>query len=226
MGDADAQFGAPLAQRFQRVTATGRRRGTFIVLEGLDGAGTTTQSARLADWLNEQGVKTVCTREPTDSKFGVELKEQLSVIAAQNPMATALAFAYDRMSHLFDPDGISNTLGAGISVICDRYELSSLAYQSVSGVDMEWLLAVNAPAIAPDFTIFLDVPPEICVTRITARGDAGDAFHALDFLHRVDVSYREAMSASRKLGQLFHIEGTADELAVHQAIVDRIVGAL
>jgi dTMP kinase len=130
------------------------------------------------------------------------------------------------MRHLFDPDGISSTLDAGVSVICDRYELSSLAYQSVSGLDMQWLLAVNAPALTPDFTIFLDVPPEICLARIAARGDASDAFHAPDFLRRVDVAYREAISTSRKLGQLFHIDGTADELAVHHAIVDRVVGAL
>lgn len=203
-----------------RVAAAGR--ALFVVIEGLDGAGTTTQTFELASLFRSAGIPVETTREPSDSDLGCALRERTRSTGVQNPHVSALGFAFDRMSHLYDDGGIVAKLESGVSVICDRYELSSLAYQAAAGADIDWLVEINRPAISADVTVFLDVPAEVCVARIARRGDSHEAYHEQSFLADVEQRYRDAIARSEKLGTVIQVDGSKSVHAVTSQIFARL----
>lgn len=156
--------------------------GSFIVVEGADGAGTTTISERLAEEIEAQW-----TFEPTDKKIGEKVDE---IISSDNhsPAATALSFASDRMVHL--EERVIPWLENGDKVVSDRYYHSSLVYQPVMGADREWVESINREALKPDLTIILDVSAEIGMSRVENRGHDGNIFEELDFQEEVVERYR------------------------------------
>ena len=114
--------------------------GKFVVYEGIDGSGTTTQAARLASYLRGRGVPVCETSEPTRGPFGAVIRQALEGRLEVDERALAVAFAADRYDHLFSTDrGIVDRLKAGTWVICDRYVLSSLVYQTANGMTAEWI---------------------------------------------------------------------------------------
>lgn len=135
--------------------------GKFIVIEGADGAGTTTQSKRLAEELDAY-----YTAEPSNDKAGKKVDEMISS-GDYSAEAIALMFAADRMTHL--EDEILPHLRDGETVISDRYYHSSLIYQATLGADYEWIKSLNSSAIKPDLTILLDVPTQVALSRIDKR---------------------------------------------------------
>jgi dTMP kinase len=164
-----------------------RNSGKFVVLEGIDGAGTTTHVARLADRLRGAGVCVHPTREPSDGPVGTVLRQFLTgrlVIPGGRAPAwatMALLFAADRMDHV--ESEIEPFLATGAVVLSDRYDASSLAYQSVSsGADsknaVEWIRTLNRYARRPDLTIVLDVSPEVAAHRRSRRGDRAQLYDA------------------------------------------------
>jgi dTMP kinase len=142
------------------------RSAPFIVLEGLDGSGTTSQASALARALAPMPV--VVTAQPSTGALGSWIRSCLRTGCADqpDPKTLALAFAADRMDHLCRT--IEPALASGSAVVCDRYVLSSWAYQSVS-CPLDWVKAINQLARWPDLTFFLDVPPRVAMQRITAR---------------------------------------------------------
>jgi len=134
--------------------------GKLIVLEGLDGAGTTTQARLLGEWLRAQAfVPTVhVTWEPTDGLVGLLIRRILTHQEVAQPRTLAALFVADRLEHLYRPQGVAAQLQAGAWVVMDRYYLSSLAYQSLSLTPNEvgWLYEMHAPCLRPDVTFFLD----------------------------------------------------------------------
>ena len=150
------------------------KRGRFIVFEGIDGAGKTTQINLLANYLREQGRAVYCTAEPTESVSGGLLRDALSGVSRRTVCEMAAMFVFDRINHNVNPvNGIQKMLADGFDVICDRYYYSSLAYQG-SGTDPEWVGNMNltCPEIMrPDVCIFLDLTPEQSMARIN-RGRA------------------------------------------------------
>ncbi len=156
------------------------RQGHFIVLEGVDGAGTTTHSRRLCDALGKK-IAVHETREPTAGPVGALLRQALTgrlvtpgALGVRPPAwnTLALMFAADRLDHL--EAEILPLLHARISVVCDRYYHSSIAYQSLtSGSDsaatVQWIREINRHAIAPDLTIVLDIPAPVAAERRRRR---------------------------------------------------------
>lgn len=135
----------------------------FVVIEGIDGAGTTTQTERLLDKLLEAGRKTIGTFEPTDGPIGSMIRQILRRRLV-NPLADGrhepvdadtmtLLFSADRLDHL--KNVIEPALSAGTVVVCDRYYFSTIAYQGVDG-DRKWIENANAKARQPDLTFYLD----------------------------------------------------------------------
>ena len=151
-----------------------KERGRFIVFEGIDGAGKTTQINLLANYLRGQGRSVYCTAEPTESVSGGLLRDALSGVSRRTICEMAAMFVFDRINHNVNPvNGIQKMLADGFDVICDRYYYSSLAYQG-SGTDPEWVgnMNLNCPEIMrPDVCIFLDLTPEQSMARIN-RGRA------------------------------------------------------
>jgi dTMP kinase len=141
------------------------RSAPFIVLEGIDGAGTTTQTRRVVEALRARNIPTLETREPSDGPVGMLLRQMLKgrVVAAAGTGAPGwqqlgLLFAADRLDHL-EAD-VQPALAGGRWVLCDRYDYSSIAYQSAAAGSAEaipWLRELNRHAPRPDLTIVLDV---------------------------------------------------------------------
>src|ERR1700724_672721 len=147
--------------------------GRFIVFEGLDGAGTTTQARLLAEWLQKQGRTVYLAHQPSEGPVGLLIRQILAGRAA-TPQADgklgmvdervmALLFAADRLDHLGSQ--IEPRLARGEDVILDRYTLSSLAYQGAS-VSHEFINQANRFARRPDLTLFLYVPANVALERV------------------------------------------------------------
>jgi dTMP kinase len=167
--------------------------GHFIVIEGVDGAGTTTHARILCERLRALRVAVHLSAEPSGGPIGALLRQALKrrVVAAGpgvgQPLGWStmgLLFAADRMDHLAAE--LLPNLGEGVTVVCDRYYHSSVAYQSLAGGGIEsvsWLREINAQARRPDLTIVLDAPPDVAAKRRKDRGGGleiydGDAFQA------------------------------------------------
>lgn len=145
-----------------------QKNNAFIVLEGIDGSGKTTQLRLLSERLEAEGIKTSISAEPTKGNMGREIRRVLSgEIKASHPSLAAM-YVIDRINHNVD---IEEQLNEGITVLSDRYYYSSLAYQGVT-CDYAWVKKMNldCPYIRrPDLCIFLDLTPEESLKRISAR---------------------------------------------------------
>lgn len=174
--------------------------GRFVVLEGIDGSGTTTQVARLADRLRGQGVLVRSTREPSDGPVGTLVRQVLTgrvvVPGGRAPgwATMALLFAADRMDHV--ESEIEPFVAQGGVVLSDRYDASSLAYQSVSSgasakEAVQWIRSLNRYVRRPDLTIVLDIAPEVAAERCKVRGDVAQLYDQNEVQRALAEFYRE-----------------------------------
>jgi len=200
----------------------------LIVLEGLDGAGTTTQTKRLVAHLRDRGHPVHGTREPSDGPIGRLIREMLTghhAIPDQSigQSTFGLLFAADRLDHL--QREVEPQLAAGTLVISDRWYHSSLAYQG-TGADRDWITALNARARRPDLTIFLEVRPEVAAQRRVAAGRVQELFEDLRMQHEVDAGYRATITELAALGERIEtVDGELPADIVFHAIV-ALVGSL
>lgn len=198
--------------------------GRLIVLEGLDGAGTTSQAAALAAWLRDvRGVPVHVTREPSDGPIGVQIRAVLGHRLTVDPRTLAALFAADRLDHLYYAGGVHDRLLAGEWVIMDRYYLSSYAYQSLKldADGLRWLRDMHEPCLLPDITLFLDVPVAVCLERITVnRGARFELFEQRDILQAVDQRYRAALAELQSDGErIVLVDGTRPLVEVTAALI-------
>lgn len=200
----------------------------LIVLEGLDGAGTTTQARRLVDHLNGKGGKAHLTREPSDGPIGKLIREMLTgshVIPDQSISqgTFGLLFAADRLDHL--QREVDVHLAAGTTVVSDRWYHSSLAYQG-TGADRDWITTLNGRARKPDLTIFLSVRPEVAAARRISAGRIQELFEDMRMQEEVAAGYKATISELSAQGERIEtIDGEATPDAVFGAIV-ALVGTL
>lgn len=145
------------------------QRGLFVVVEGIDGSGSTTQVRALTARLEALGHRVLATREPSDGPVGSYLRQIMAreVRHSADPSTMALLFAADRRDHL-DRE-ILPALAEGQIVICDRYLLSSLAYQGCLLADLPWVRELNRAAVPADLTFLLDLPVEAATARRSGR---------------------------------------------------------
>lgn len=200
----------------------------LIVLEGLDGAGTTTQARRLVAHLNAKGGKAHLTREPSDGPIGQLIRQMLTGHHAIENQAIAqstfgLLFAADRLDHL--QREVEVQLAAGAIVVSDRWYHSSLAYQG-TGADRDWITTLNARARKPDLTIFLSVRPEVAAARRISAGRIQELFEDMRMQEEVAAGYKATISELAAQGERIEtIDGEASPDAVFGAIV-ALVGTL
>lgn len=170
------------------------KRGRFIVIEGIDGSGKSTQISLLAKKLTEDGRRVYTTAEPTVSLTGGMLRDALRGVTQHTTCEIAAMFLLDRIAHNVNPvNGIEKFLASGVDVICDRYYYSSLAYQG-SETDFDWVLDmnINCPEIRkPDLCIFLDLEPEKCLDRISKNRMVKEIYEEVDRLERYRKRYFE-----------------------------------
>ncbi|MAE95269.1 MAG: dTMP kinase [Deltaproteobacteria bacterium] len=190
-----------------------RTRGAFIVFEGVDGSGKSTQVARLVARLEAGGLAVVVTREPHDCPAGRRIREMArsgEPVTAEQELAW---FWEQRREHVRDV--IAPALAAGRVVVCDRYYLSSVAYQGSRGLDPEKILRESeAEFPRPDLVLWLDVDVGAGLSRTQARGDPAEpVFEDRSRLEAVADIYR-----SLSLGELVRIDAAGDEDEVAAAI--------
>jgi dTMP kinase len=207
--------------------------GQFIVVEGIDGSGTTTQCSILAQRLTRRGLPVHVTREPSDGPIGMLIRQILTgrvVVPASHgtrppSWATMAAlFAADRLDHL-EAENIPN-LNDGVSVVCDRYDHSSVAYQTISsggGPEVStWVLELNRRARRPDLTLVLDVDPQIAAARRGSRSTNPE-------LYEVSEMQAELAKFYEKIDDLFpadtirHIDASLGVEQVAETIWDQVM---
>lgn len=184
-------------------------RGKFIVLEGIDGVGTTSMTKEITAHFSKQGMLVKASQEPYSDELGPVLRKFIQG-DFKDPgwMPMALVFSADRLIHCQD---IYELLSDGMSVVCDRYLGSTAAYQSAMAPLDEFekaLSFITGPlsdgVLIPDLTIYLKADVEVCVQRRAANRDTVDYYERLDLQHRVSHAYDswvqfEAEREDRKL---------------------------
>lgn len=208
-------------------------RGVFIVVEGIDGCGSTTHAKRLAKALRARGRDVRLTCEPTAGPIGSLIRQvlqrRLFVPDSDGPRAfawstMALLFAADRLDHL--DSTILPALRAGAVVVSDRYDLSSLAYQSVTAPSGEqvvpWIREVNGCALRPDLTVVIDVPAEVAEERRGQRGSAEEIFEAKELQARLASVYKRAEELVPG-DRLTHVSGEGSVEEVGSRILEAVI---
>lgn len=160
----------------------------FIVLEGIDGSGTTTLLKNLYSALTEINTEVYGTCEPTDGPIGRQIRSILRKEYNVDPLSLAQLFCTDRREHVRE---IKNQLKSGM-VLCDRYLFSSLAYQSLDcGWDKIWEWNQEFPL--PEKLIFLDLPAETAQKRMHHRGEDQELFENLSIQDKIIHNYHRAI---------------------------------
>ena len=166
------------------------QHGLLIVFEGIDGTGKSTQISLLESFLKNKGFRVTTTREPTQGRFGQRIRELY-----QNRQAVTLEqelelFLSDRREHV--ETLIIPSLKKGRIVLCDRYYLSTAAYQGAAGLDPLMIVEQNRFAPAPDLAFIFEIDAEESIHRITiSRGDHLNDFEQLESLKKVDKIFRD-----------------------------------
>ena len=186
--------------------------GRFIVFEGLDGAGTTTQSQLLAERLRQRGRTVYLAHQPSEGPVGLLVRQILAgraatpqadgKLAVVDERVMALLFAADRLDHLGSQ--IEPRLARGEDVILDRYTLSSLAYQGAS-VSHDFIIHANRFARRPDLTLFLYVPATIALDRVRSRGAKLERYETAQQLSVIEREYSRLVGT---LASVVSIDGT------------------
>lgn len=165
--------------------------GVLIAVEGIDGAGTTTQVSRLVAALRSAGLTSHATREPSDGPIGLLLRDMLGGAHAPVDATTmSLLFAADRADHIARE--VAPALARGEVVVSDRWYHSSLAYQG-TGEERSWIASLNQRALVPDLTVLLEVDARVAAARRDAAGRDDEIFDRLETQLRVAAGYAEVV---------------------------------
>jgi len=200
--------------------------GRFIVLEGIDGSGTTTQGQALVAAFERAGQRAHFTHEPSALPVGLLLRRLLSSgpeLERPDWDAMALLFAADRLQHVACE--IEPRLAAGVTVVSDRYDLSSLAYQSATASSGEaalpWLRAINQRARRPDVTLVFDVDAAVAERRRAARGGRPELFERRELQAKLAAIYARAEELVPG-DALLHLDANGTIEAVEANVMDAL----
>jgi dTMP kinase len=209
--------------------------GVFVVVEGVDGCGSTTHSRLLAKALKARGRETVLTAEPSTGPVGGLIRQilqrRLFVADATGPRGfawttMALLFAADRLDHL--DSLVIPALEDGSVVVSDRYDLSSLAYQSATSPDaasaIPWIRELNTRAVRPDVTVVINVPAEVAEERRRGRGGVEEMFEHRALQERLVPIYERAETLVPG-DRVVHVSGVGPLEAVSARVLEAVLEA-
>jgi len=195
-------------------------KGCFIVFEGLDGAGTTTQTALLANRLDKNRYEVIATKEPTDGIWGGIIRGILKGEIEAHALSLCYAFMADRIDHIQKLEVQTRRYKSPV-VISDRYHLSYLAYQQMdTNKSLSWLLLTQQGLPLPDITFFLDVPPLVCYERMKKSRLTRERYENIETLERIHTGYSDAIDLLLRQGQnIIILDGTMPIEKLHNQIV-------
>jgi dTMP kinase len=193
------------------------KKGIFIVIEGLDGSGKTTQATLLAKRLS-QNHNIMLTAEPSRGKIGTFIRESYLYEKKRLPTeAEALLFAADRIEHI--QNEIKPALDEGKLVICDRYVYSSLSYQGSEGLSLDWIKTINSHALQPDFSIFIDVPPKRVLERLQRKKSVMETLETQQKVREVYLKFVDK-------GELVRVDGDKPKEVVAASLYAQVLELL
>ena len=200
------------ARRYRDKESEMSAKGIFIVFEGIDGAGKTTQVDLLAQNLASLGREVSLSAEPTTLATGKAIRRALSGEEKKSECEMAAMFVLDRIAHNINSEtGIRALTERGIDVISDRYYYSSLAYQGTA-TDYEWVKAmnINSPEIRrPDLCIYLDLLPEQSLERISRGRESFEIYENLEKLTAVRAKFLSVVEDLRRDGESIYVVNAA-----------------
>jgi dTMP kinase len=191
-------------------------KGLLIVFEGIDGTGKSTQMSLLATTLKKKGFAVIETREPTNGRFGQQIRSLYANRQGVSREKELELFLADRQEHV--QMLLTPALQQGKIILCDRYFLSTAAYQGAVGFSPAEIIEKNSFAPNPDLALLFCVPPQIGIERITVtRGDTLNDFEQEATLQKV-----AAIFESLKLPYIQRIDASGSIESVHQAVVQAV----
>ena len=186
------------------------KKNFFIAFEGIDGSGKSVQVQLLADKLEKAGNKVYSTFEPTDSRIGLIIKDIFKHKMEADHRVIAGLYVADRLDHLLNKtNGILKKLEEGYTVITDRYYFSSYAYQGTH-MSLDWVIEANslsADLLRPDLNIYIDILPDIAITRIHNGRSSTQLYETMENLQQVRDKYFEAFEKLRSEEAVFVTDG-------------------
>jgi dTMP kinase len=196
------------------------KKGFLFVIEGIDGAGKSTQARSLLRKLRNRGIDAVAFREPTGGRWGRELKRKAKTAGSLTPEEELALFLKDRRENV--SRNLKPALGAGRVVVLDRYYYSTIAYQGAKGLNPERIRRLNERfAPTPDLVFLLDVPPGDGLARIAGRPTKDALFERASYLRRVRAIFR------RFRGPRFvHLDARAERGEIGREILRRTLAVL
>jgi dTMP kinase len=169
----------------------------FIVFEGIDGSGTSTQIKKI---VVSNPKKFYATAEPTQNETGKFLRRMLCGEFKVDEKTASYLFAADRCEHIFGKNGIEDLIKQGKTVVSDRYFFSSLAYQSVScGKELPRLL--NSPFPLPEYLFYFKIDPEISLKRVDTRNGKKEIYEKIDIQKKIAKLYDEVIEEYKQKSQ-------------------------
>lgn len=209
----------------------------FIVFEGVDGSGTSTQSELLNNYFKNKGDVSFLTCEPSSGPIGNMIRQgmkgRVTFSKGDNPLLKdgdlfdeqmAYLFAADRHDHLYNPvDGVIKQVSNGAVVISTRYYFSSFAYHCSSEEDFTLVQALNSRFPKPDLVIYLDNPVEESLKRMSTRAFA-DEYENEKKLIQVKSNYSRIFNEYD--GELLMLSATQSIKSIHQSIIDKVESLL
>lgn len=193
----------------------------FIVIEGLDGVGSTTQTRMLYDYLSKKGFSVIISAEPTKASLGKEIRRMLQEDDIEHDqdmlVSLALCFAADRMQHIAQV--IKPALKANNIVILDRYVTSSYVYQGLN-LPQNFIIEINKYALKPDYTIILDLDVHQAYQRLQHRHGPKDFYETLNNLAKIRDRYQQIYALDPQEKALIDASGSIEE------VQERILQAL
>lgn len=210
-------------------------RGLFIVFEGIDGSGTSTQSTLLHEYIKNQGMRCHLTAEPSSGPIGTLIRSGMSgrVMFSKggNPFYSsadlfdeqmAYLFAADRHDHLYNPvDGVVKMLEEGAIVISSRYFFSSYAYHCSSRSDYDFVKMLNSRFPNPDLVVYMDNAVDVSIDRISSRAVA-DEYENKHKLEKVRENYLRLFDGYN--GDLLRVDASDPVGEINKKIVEKVEG--
>ncbi|MBI3793943.1 MAG: dTMP kinase [Nitrospinae bacterium] len=200
----------------------GNKKGLFIVIEGLDGTGKTTQAVALVERLKKNSLDAIYLKEPTNGPWGTKIR----AIADKGrdgitPEEELGYFINDR-----EEDSRLNiipALASGKVVVMDRYIYSNAAYQGALGLSPDVIFEKNRAFPKPDVVFFLEIPPEEGLKRVNKRGGANEGFEKIEYLRRVHATFNGNAEGFKKM---VRIDALQEEEKIAEAIWQKIAPLL
>lgn len=201
----------------------------FLAFEGIDGSGKSTQSKRLKERLQKEGYAVELTFEPSTGETGRYIRKILKGEHKVDERTMAGLFVADRLDHILNTDtGMLRQLQEGRIVISDRYYFSSYAYHSCH-MNMEWVIQANsmsASILRPDLNVFIDVPPEVSLERISNNRNEKERYETLDNLILVRENYFKAFELLKNKENILVLNGETEVDKLHETIWKKVLPLL